>query len=97
MPSICFAMSGRRNPDTVIATDDNNVHLYAGPEGSSAAILSKRLKNDGFWVRRVDLKSPEFSETNADDFVVGDLRTRDFVVYSRLIEMKTRAPQTQSG
>ncbi len=34
--------------------------------------MSKRLKSDGFWVRGVDLKYPEFSATPADDFVVGD-------------------------
>jgi hypothetical protein len=42
------------------------------------AILSKRLKNDGFWVRGGRLKFPEDSETNADDFVVGDLRDQGF-------------------
>ena len=34
----------------------------------------KRLKKDGFWVRGVDLKFPEFGETLADDFIRGDLR-----------------------
>jgi transposase InsO family protein len=38
----------------------------------------KRLKNDGFWVRGADFKFHEFSETNADDFVVGDLRDQGF-------------------
>jgi nucleoside-diphosphate-sugar epimerase len=37
----------------------------------------KRLKREGFWVRGVDLKLPEFDETAADDFVVGDLRDPD--------------------
>jgi nucleoside-diphosphate-sugar epimerase len=32
------------------------------------------LKDEGFWVRGVDLKYPEFWQTAADDFVVGDLR-----------------------
>jgi nucleoside-diphosphate-sugar epimerase len=32
------------------------------------------LKREGFWVRAVDLKYPEFSDTAADDFVIGDLR-----------------------
>jgi nucleoside-diphosphate-sugar epimerase len=36
--------------------------------------LVKRLKRDGFWVRGVDLKFPEYAETEADDFVIGDLR-----------------------
>jgi nucleoside-diphosphate-sugar epimerase len=36
--------------------------------------MVKRLKDEGFWVRGVDLKYPEFSASAADDFVVGDLR-----------------------
>jgi GDP-D-mannose 3', 5'-epimerase len=40
--------------------------------------LVERLKHDGLWVRGVDLKFPEFSQTQADDFVVGDLRDQGF-------------------
>jgi len=36
--------------------------------------MVKRLRREGFWVRGVDLKYPEFGETEADDFCVGDLR-----------------------
>jgi len=36
--------------------------------------FGKRLKSEGFWVRAVDLKFPEFAETAADDFVITDLR-----------------------
>jgi nucleoside-diphosphate-sugar epimerase len=36
------------------------------------------LKRDGFWVRGVDLKFPDFAETEADDFVLGDLRDAGF-------------------
>jgi nucleoside-diphosphate-sugar epimerase len=32
------------------------------------------LKSEGFWVRGVDLKRPEFEETAADDFLLYDLR-----------------------
>jgi len=39
--------------------------------------MAKRLKCEGFWVRSVDLKYPEFSPSPADDFVIGDLRDRD--------------------
>jgi hypothetical protein len=59
---------------------------------ASAAILSKRLRNDGFGFAGLDLKFRECSETNADDFVVGDLRDQGFCRLFRLIEMKTRAP-----
>lgn len=36
--------------------------------------MVRRLKSEDFWVRAVDLKYPEFSDTAADDFVIGDLR-----------------------
>jgi len=48
--------------------------LVCGAGGFIAGHLVKRLKAEGFWVRGVDLKFPEFSETNADDFMIGDLR-----------------------
>lgn len=50
-----------------------------GAGGFIGAHLVRSLKNDGFWVRGVDLKFPEFSENVADDFVVGDLRDQGFV------------------
>jgi len=48
--------------------------LVCGAGGFIGSHLVKRLKREGFWVRGVDLKRPEFSPTVADDFVVGDLR-----------------------
>jgi GDP-D-mannose 3',5'-epimerase len=36
--------------------------------------MVNRLKEEGFWVRAVDLKFPEYSKTQADDFIKGDLR-----------------------
>jgi hypothetical protein len=36
-------------------------------------ILVNKLKLEGFRVRGVDLKYPEFSKTSVDDFVIGDL------------------------
>ena len=48
--------------------------LVLGAGGFIGSHLVRRLKNEGFWVRGVDLKYPEFSETVADDFVLGDLR-----------------------
>lgn len=48
--------------------------LVCGAGGFIGSNLVKRLRNDGFWVRGVDLKYPEFSETAADDFFIGDLR-----------------------
>ncbi len=48
--------------------------LVCGGGGFIGAHVVKRLKAEGFWVRAVDLKFPEFSETAADDFVIADLR-----------------------
>lgn len=48
--------------------------LVLGGGGFIGSHLVRRLKTEGFWVRSVDLKVPEFSPTAADDFVMGDLR-----------------------
>jgi nucleoside-diphosphate-sugar epimerase len=48
--------------------------LICGAGGFIGSHLVKRLKREGFWVRGVDLKYPEFSESAADDFIIGDLR-----------------------
>ncbi|MCS7206276.1 MAG: NAD-dependent epimerase/dehydratase family protein, partial [Leptospiraceae bacterium] len=53
--------------------------LVCGAGGFIGSHLVKRLKKEGYWVRGVDLKYPEFSETEADDFVIGDLRDEYFV------------------
>ncbi len=48
--------------------------LVCGAGGFIGSHLVKKLKNEGFWVCGVDLKYPEFSKTEADEFVIGDLR-----------------------
>lgn len=48
--------------------------LVCGAGGFIGGHLVKRLKADGYWVRGVDLKAHEFSPSNADEFIVGDLR-----------------------
>ena len=48
--------------------------LVLGGGGFIGSHLVKRLKLEGYWVRVVDLKYPEFSPTHADDFIIGDLR-----------------------
>jgi len=53
--------------------------LVLGAGGFIGSHMVKRLKSDGYWVRGVDLKAPEFSETEANEFVYGDLRDVDFV------------------
>ena len=60
--------------------------LVLGGGGFIGNAMVTRLKQDGYWVRAVDLKYPEFSETKADEFVQGDLRDKSFV--ERIIQYK---------
>ena len=53
--------------------------LVCGAGGFIGHHLVRRLKGEGHWVRGVDLKYPSFSETDADDFAIGDLREQTFV------------------
>jgi GDP-D-mannose 3',5'-epimerase len=53
--------------------------LVLGAGGFIGSHMVNRLKNEGYWVRGVDLKLPEYSQTKADDFKLGDLREFDFV------------------
>jgi nucleoside-diphosphate-sugar epimerase len=64
--------------------------LVLGAGGFIGSHLVKRLKSEGFWVRGVDLKYPEFEKTAADDFVIGDLRN------PHLVSQIMFAPKQQS-
>ena len=48
--------------------------LVLGAGGFIGSHLVTRLKSEGYWVRGVDIKHPDFSDSTADDFVVADLR-----------------------
>jgi len=48
--------------------------LVLGAGGFVGGHLAQRLKREGLWVRGVDLKFPEYAESEADDFLIGDLR-----------------------
>ena len=48
--------------------------LVCGAGGFIGGHLVKRLKEEGYWVRGVDLKRNPYHETGADEFFVGDLR-----------------------
>jgi GDP-D-mannose 3',5'-epimerase len=54
------------------------VAIVCGAGGFIGGHLVKRLKREGFWVRGVDLKYNEYATTEADDFVIGDLRDGAF-------------------
>ena len=64
--------------------------LVLGAGGFIGSHMVKRLKGEGYWVRGVDLKRPEFSATCADEFVTGDLRDVSFV--KRVLEYKGPFP-----
>ena len=60
--------------------------LVLGAGGFIGSHMVKRLRSEGYWVRGVDLKRPEFSETEANEFIQGDLRDPTFV--RRVIRFK---------
>ena len=47
--------------------------LVCGAGGMIGSHMVKRLVSEGYWVRGVDLKYPEFSSTQAQEFIIGDL------------------------
>jgi nucleoside-diphosphate-sugar epimerase len=47
--------------------------LVLGAGGFIGSHMVERLRSEGYWVRGVDLKFPEFSQHRANEFVLGDL------------------------
>ena len=60
--------------------------LVLGAGGFIGGHVINRLKSRGYWVRGVDIKKHEHAETQADDFLIGDLREQ-YVVRSA-VDMK---------
>jgi len=60
--------------------------LVLGAGGFIGSHMVRKLRSEGYWVRGVDLKYPEFSETEAHEFIQGDLRDVSFV--ERVIQFK---------
>jgi len=60
--------------------------LVLGAGGFIGSHMVKRLRKEGYWVRGVDLKWPEYAKTEANEFIQGDLRDVDFV--RRVIQFK---------
>jgi nucleoside-diphosphate-sugar epimerase len=60
--------------------------LVLGAGGFIGSHMVKRLRNEGYWVRGVDLKYPEFSDTEANEFIIGDLRDPGFT--NSILEFK---------
>ncbi len=60
-------------------SDYKKTALVLGAGGFIGSHMVKRLRAEGYWVRGVDLKLPEYSESEAHEFVIGDLRDLNFV------------------
>jgi nucleoside-diphosphate-sugar epimerase len=60
--------------------------LVLGAGGFIGSHMVRRLRKEGYWVRGVDLKYPEFSPTEAHEFIVGDLR--DPKIVERVLQFK---------
>ena len=56
---------------------DNKKALVCGAGGFIGSHMVRRLKSEGYWVLGVDLKFPEFSPSEADNFIVADLRLKE--------------------
>ena len=63
--------------------------LVFGAGGFIGSHMVKRLRSEGYWVRGVDLKQPEYAPTQANEFITGDLTSADLV--RRCIEFKGEA------
>lgn len=53
--------------------------LVFGAGGFIGNHMVSRLRSEGYFVVGVDLKHPEFSKTDANEFIIGDLRSPGFV------------------
>ena len=52
--------------------------LVCGAGGFIGSHMVKKLKLEGYWVRGADVKEPDFSGTEADEFLTGDLTDQAF-------------------
>lgn len=55
--------------------------LVLGAGGFIGSHMVRRLKSEGYWVRGVDIKRPDFSKSEADEFINHDLRQSPTSVY----------------
>ena len=60
-------------------SDYKKTALVLGAGGFIGSHMVKRLRQEGYWVRGVDLKRPEYCSSHANEFIIGDLRDSRFV------------------
>lgn len=70
----------------LIVMEYKKTALVLGAGGFIGSHMVKRLRSEGYWVRGVDLKLPEYSETECNEFIIGDLRNLEFV--EKVLEFK---------
>ena len=66
--------------------NNNKNAIVCGAGGFIGGHLINRLKEEGYWVRGIDVKENEFGNNNADDFIIGDLR--DPIICEKLFDRK---------
>lgn len=60
--------------------------LVLGAGGFIGSHMVRRLRSEGYWVRGVDIKYPEYSVTEADEFICGDLTDQIFM--EKIVEFR---------
>jgi nucleoside-diphosphate-sugar epimerase len=61
------------------AENTKKMALVLGAGGFIGSHMVTRLKGENYFVKGVDLKYPDFEESHADEFEIGDLRNPSFV------------------
>jgi GDP-D-mannose 3', 5'-epimerase len=72
-----------------LVMSDVKTALVLGGGGFIGAHMVSRLVSEGYWVRAVDLKYPDYGESLANEFVIADLR--DAQIVSELIKLSNSA------
>ena len=60
--------------------------LVLGAGGFIGNHMVKRLRSEGYWVRGVDIKTPEYSKSSANEFIQGDLT--DYFFTEKVVQFK---------
>ena len=67
-------------------SDYKKTALVLGAGGFIGSHMVKRLRSEGYWVRGVDVKYPEYSLSEANEFIQGDLTDQSFA--ERVVQFK---------
>jgi nucleoside-diphosphate-sugar epimerase len=67
-------------------SDYKKTALVLGAGGFIGSHMVKRLRSEGYWVRGVDIKYPEYSLSEANEFILGDLTDQIFT--ERVVQFK---------